>query len=177
MRIRPLGRYDIAKYPQAQFARYHQSKVLQHVKNGAALALFTTLFQSCTNDGGDLIGVPPPPDLITEHVAREKIVDAFSRNSISLESDVDVLFAISDTLNQSFTLDGYNDSLSVGYEYISVDDPDLTNYSYQIREAINDTTDNKHILLLDDYFEEGYESLLDTLTQDFIDDLRARGIL
>ncbi len=171
MRIINVNKYDVAKYPQKEYAKHHQLAILKHAQNSAALTMLASLALGC---GGLGVSGPPPvePDMITEQAAREKIVEVFSRNNISLESDVAVLFEISDTLNESITLDGYNDSLSIGYEYISEDEPDY--FSDELSEVLNDTTDDRHILMM---YCEGYESLLDHLTQDFIDDLRARGIL
>jgi hypothetical protein len=182
MKVSPVRKYEVAKYPQERFAQHHQSKILKHVQNGTALAFFTAILQGC--GGGGINGGMIEPDRITEQEARIKIEAVFARNNISLESGVPVQFTFLDTLDFEFRLDGYNASLLTGYEYISDNDPDTrkdygNNYSFYggLEYVLADTSDDKNILLFSVGVEEGREELLDTLTQNFIDDLRAGGIL
>ncbi|MFC2020128.1 hypothetical protein ACFLU4_09355 [Chloroflexota bacterium] len=130
--IKPLSSYKIPKYPQEW---YHEKPAVisdKLVAGGLIATLMLGLLTSCGKEveenrpGGSLgvVGPPPsPPKAITENEARLRIIHTFEKYGIELDADVPMSFG-SDNKTINLILDGYNEELRIGYEYISGNDRD-----------------------------------------------------
>jgi hypothetical protein len=180
LRIRRIESYSIARYPEVEFKPWRQPAGATLVRNGALSAALLLMLESC--EGGGFVGFgggtgttgPPPvyPDFLTENEARTVINKVFVDNGIPLEADI--LMSIVDSRHNTVNvvLDGYNDSLRVGYEYVTGTDP-LT-FTPQVIESIkmNTAGSGPYIGIAP---AEKHEVDLETLMQAFIDTLKAQG--
>jgi hypothetical protein len=137
-----------------------------------------TLTEAC--DTGVGVTGPPPvmPEMVTENEARQAIRSVFLDNGIQLEEDFAMVFRwAQDSL--ALSLDGFNDSLQVGYEYVDFYGEPIS-YTTDFRTALSEAKagDGPYIELVGPTPEEpaGLDAL-QTEIQTFIDALRAQGII
>lgn len=171
LRIKQVGSYSIARYPEAEFRPWRQPAAVTLIRSTTVSTALLLILQSC--DGTGTTGPPPvPPELITENEARAVITGIFSDNGISLASDVPLSLVASQDDTTRVVLDGYNESLRVGYEYLSEDD-NLT-FTQELTTSIeaNNAGSGPYIKVT---YPESNADYLEYLTQAFIDTLKAQG--
>lgn len=176
-RIRVVKRYTVAKYPKGAYYAKPDAAVVSLGKGALVAAVMTMLVEAC--DGGGTTGPPPlPPTFVTETEARAVIDSVFADNGISLVEDFMLRFekAPGDTID--LDLDGYNDSLQVGYEYIF--DDDYTVFTPQVKAALDSAVaqNGPYIEAIDQMEKvDNYRSILEGMVQSFIDSLKAQGAI
>jgi hypothetical protein len=118
------------------------------------------------------------PDMVTEAEARAIIDRIFSDNDVVLEKDFPFLFRwAQDSL--AFEVDGFNDSLQVGYEYVDPDGefPSLSS-SFQAAVDSAGNADGPYIKLVHPAFADGrQEEWFEMEIQAFIQKLKGMGII
>jgi hypothetical protein len=121
LEIQQVKRYTIARYPQKQFVESRNLLARSLAARGATSVVLLALLEAC--DGTGTTGPPPVvPDLVTENEARQIIEQTFNEEGISFANDVPLVLRLSAADSIEFDLDGFNDSLQVGYEYLFDDD-------------------------------------------------------
>jgi hypothetical protein len=120
----------------------------------------------------DLLGVPVPPDMITEDSARTIINKVFSESGIDMKADVEHLLIFDENDSLKVNLDGYNDSLKVGYEFMNwAEDTVIINKEHTKMAS----ADNSNIKLLHKCQIEIAEEEFEQTISDFIDSLKFVG--
>ena len=172
LRIRRVGSYSIARYPQAEFRPWKRSRAAALAQSGAVSAALLLILESC-DDGVGTVGPPPiEPEFLTENEARAVITSVFSGNGIQLATDVPMSLVDSHGDSVDVVLDGYSDSLRVGYEYITVEGD--STFTPELIAGI-ETANAGSGPYVGVALPEQYEVLLEQFTQAFIDTLKAQG--
>jgi len=140
------------------------------------------LLEACEENGGSGSTGPPPlvPDYVTEAEARAAIKQVFADNGVSLVEDFKLRFELSPGDSVDLELDGYNDSLRVGYEYLFGDD--YTVFTPGVIGAVDSAASDSgpYIKTVDEIYKDqhpDYEAYLDNLMQEFVDSLKANGVI
>lgn len=177
LKIRQIKNYSIPKYPQGIYYPKPDPAIVGYGKGAAATALITLLFEACGN-GGQTGPPPVPPELVTESEARVVIDQVFADNNVDLAHDVPKFFAHPPGDSTELDLDGYNDSLDVGYEYISGQDHEV--FTWGVVQALDSASRDAgpYIKALREIEESpGADSLLESIMQEFLDSLKAQGVI
>ncbi len=181
LRIRQVASYSVPKYPRETFRPWRESAVLTHVRRGAATAALLAILESCDGDkglwpdGGQTAGVPRPFPFLTEYEAYVIVTNVFADNRITLTPDVTLSVIGSDGDTTDVVLDGYNDSLRVGYEYVYGDD-DLDTFSHVLIAQLDADAAGPGPYIKATYpCEKRRAHDLEQLMQAFIDTLKAHG--
>jgi hypothetical protein len=182
LKIRRVSRYSSAKYPRGPFRPYRRGAAESMATRGAATLLLLALHEACSDSGNGVTGPPPlPPDMVTESEARQIITGVFDRNGVDLEADYRLLFQMGPGDSVVLDVDGFNDSLRVGYEYVAPDDrqvfaPEVLDSLWQ---AANDG--GPYIKTLGaGYKYPGTTSYIEEIEMQieaFIDTLKANGVI
>jgi hypothetical protein len=124
---------------------------------------------------------PPPvmPEMVTETEARQIINRVFLDNNVTLQQDFPLVFKwAQDSI--AFDVDGYNEELRVGYEYINPDYSDNQYFSQDTRTALSTAkeADGPYIEVVDPGFNlpKG-QAEIEAQIQAFIDKLKGMGII
>jgi hypothetical protein len=179
LEIRRVNRYQTARYPIGRYVRNVPPLPESLVKRGAmsllALAVLETL--SCDNGTGTTGPPPTPPDLMTENEARQVIEQVFADSGIQMERDLRLIVHLAGNDSLDLVLDGYNDSLQVGYEYVYSPE-DRESFDPHARQALDSLVaeTGPYIEPIDDW-PKGYESYLRMEVDAFIDTLKSHGII
>ena len=121
LEIQRVRRYTVAKYPRGQFVENRSLMARSLSLRGATSALLLALIEAC--DGTGTTGPPPVvPGLVTENEARQIIEQTFSEEGITFANDVLIVLRPGAKDSIELQLDGFNDSLQVGYEYLFGED-------------------------------------------------------
>ncbi len=172
LRIKRIGLYSVPRYPRGIFAPWREPAALTLIKKGAASAALLAILESC-DDGVGVTGPPPvPPDLLTENEARAVITNVFTNNGIQPAPDVIVSIIGSQDDTTEVTLDGYNGSLSVGYEYVAGEDADTFTTALIATIDANTAGSGPYIKATGPAYSS---SQLEYLMRAFIDTLKAQG--
>jgi hypothetical protein len=142
------------------------------LKQGASTAALLLLLESCDDKG--VGGVPVRPDFLTESEARAAITHVFANNGIALTADApfEVVTAPGDTT--TLPLDGYNDSLRVGYEYLA--NTDMVTFTASVRAKMDSATaDTGPYVKITEGIVDA--DSLGRIMQNFIDTLKAHGAI
>ena len=183
LRIRRVRKYSVAKYPEKVYSR-RSSRLPKVVFGGGAASLaMLILLDSCDGLGGRGIGMMGPPpamaDMLTENEARQIIEHVFSNRRVVLDNDVRLVLHYGQNDSAEVVLDGYNDSLEVGYEYIC--DPEDTTFTAEVKEALEDSLASHEapsIKVLDSIRKfPGHQEYLEQAVEQFIDTLQANGVI
>jgi hypothetical protein len=177
LRIRQVKTYRIAKYPQGEYRPKQQHPAVGVATQGILSVLLLALVDSC--EGPGTTGPPPiAPDLLTENEARILVEKVFNNNSIQLTRDYKLEVALGDNDTLSLDLDGYNDSLQVGYEYIGQGD-ELTfkNSVVNTLDSLNSESGPYIDPIPPTYTDQEYREYLEKSVQEFIDSLKAEGVI
>jgi hypothetical protein len=134
-------------------------------------ALLLSLLESCDSVGPG--GEPPNnPKMVTEAEARMLIDTAFVQRGIRMIPDVRIGVP---GVKDSVSLDGHNDSLKVGYDYVS--SSETSSFSPAVRTAL--TADSlRHVKIIDEIADEaGFEQKLKVQVDSFVDSLKIAGMI
>lgn len=177
--IKPLRRYDLAKYPLAGHYQAPPQTYAGLARNAIALAALAGLLESCFPIAGKL----PAPPMLSEVDARATIMKAFASQNITLSPDQQLaVLDGSDTL-AVVTADGYNEQLKIGFEYITP--ADRNEFYEQVRQSLDRTKLDGpvHILTIDaqpscsNTQDNSAELHLQQVVNDFLASLRAQGVI
>lgn len=175
--------YTRARYPKYYFYRRVPAMHENIVKYGLGAAVIIAAFE---NIGCDPVrppfGIPPPPDLMTEIEARAVVDSVFSANGINLTEDVILKVETAPGDSVELNVDGFNDSLRTGYEYISIENGirDNEEYTPAVISRLNELAaqDGPYIKTIEQvYKDDDYKKHLETVIGEFIDSLKARGVI
>jgi hypothetical protein len=176
LKIKIINKYTLPRYPAGIYHSRPEPKSIKIAKGSLAVALMATFLDSCNCVG--VTGPPPlPPEMVTENEARAVINRVFARNDIILEPDKSLTFHFTQNDSALLNLDGYNDSLKIGYEYIYQNDK--SSFNSQIVNALDSVAHSpggphvKAVEAIPKYSDYGI--FLDSLMQKFIDTLKAQG--
>lgn len=173
LKIEQVERYTIARYPAHGRYRAASSLCGNLMKGGAASLVMLAILESC--DGFGTTGPPPvPPEMITENEARQVIERVFSDSSITMTNDVPYMVHFSNGDSAGVTLDGFNNSLQVGYEYLTEDD--FIEYTVEVRRAL-DSLMNENGPYIEAVGETRWEEHIEGQIEAFIDMLKANGVI
>jgi hypothetical protein len=175
LEIRRVGRYTTAKYPQGCFV---QPSVLPRslAKRGTVSALMLVLLEACSGEGGTGLTGPPPiiPTLVTENEARQVIEQTFGVHGVSFDEDVRFVLNHGPNDSTELQLDGFNDSLQVGYEYIY--DLDALSFTPRAQSAL-DSLVNENGPYIKPINAVDHPEIIRQVVEEFIDTLKANGII
>jgi len=178
LEIHRVNRYQTALYPAGRYVKNVPALPESLVKRGAisllALAVLETL--SCETRTG-VAGILRPPDMVTENEARQVIEQVFADSGVQMERDLRLIVHLAGNDSVELDLDGFNDSLQVGYEYI-YDREDRESFNQRARQALDSLLYEKGPYIEPfDQWPKGYESDLRMEVEAFIDTLKAHGII
>ncbi len=177
LEIKKVRRYKIACYPAGIYHTNKGNSASIFLKEGLATAAIMTVLESCGGVG--VVGPPPlPPDLITENEARLAINKIFKNNNITLKPDFSLKIEQAPGDSVSINLDGYNDTLRVGYEYISASEGSA--FTPAIIQKLDSLASDSgpYIRALEAVPDDAYDrALLKNAVQEFIDTLMAHGVI
>jgi hypothetical protein len=170
LEIRQIAKYNRARYPRHGEYVLPSKSVPHIVRDLAVLTALAALTETC--------GPPPPPRFLSEYDARWIITQAFSNAGLSFREDTKVLVRLSGGNSTELNLDGYNDSLKVGYEYVSRGDRD--EFTAEICRQLESSkyTSAPHVLTVDALLErESPQEHLEGVVKAFLDSLKAHGVI
>lgn len=184
LKIRRLKRYRTAKYPRRKYAPKVPGLVDGLIRRGGVSLVLLALIENlgCDNPfGGGGVGVtgPPPvaPDMVTENEARQIITQVFTGTGISLDENYRLAFQPSEPDSTILYVDGYNDSLRVGYEYLT---PQDVIFTQSVRSALADSAkaSGPYIKTIGETIDNSNNrENLEMEIEAFIDTLKAHGII
>jgi hypothetical protein len=134
------------------------------------------LLEACS-EGNGVVGPPPlPPELVTENEARLIIEQTFGNHGIGLQKDVPFVLHYGPNDSTELELDGFNDSLQVGYEYIYGSDEQ--SFTPRAQSALDSLTHEngpyvKPLGAVDEY----HQWVIQETIEEFIDTLKANGVI
>ncbi|PKK83167.1 MAG: hypothetical protein CVT49_10180 [candidate division Zixibacteria bacterium HGW-Zixibacteria-1] len=178
-----IAKYNRARYPKYYFYRRIPAMHENIVKYGLGAAVIITALENIGCIGNGIAGPPPiPPGMVTENEAREVVDSVFSANGINLTEDVILKIETAPGDSVELSVDGFNDSLKTGYEYISIEDSirDNDEYTPEVISRLNELTaqDGPYIKTIEPvYKDDDYKKHLETVVGEFIDTLKARGVI
>ena len=180
LEIRRVKRYRKARYPRGRYSDYTPPLPESLVKRGAISLFALTVLETLGCDSGNGVTGPPPlpPDLVTENEARQIIEQVFVDNGVQLERDLPFMLHLAADDSVALDLDGYNPSLRVGYEYVLGED--WQTFTLQVQNALDSlaSEDGPYVKPVEAIEQvEDYSSILRATVQEFIDTLKAHGII
>ena len=134
LKIKQVGNYKIAKYPKGIYRRRPKPEAVHLLRTGALSASVILTIEACFG-GGTATGGLPTIEPMTEMAARNAIVPIFASNGIVLTEDVTLPVEIAAGDTVALELDGYNDSLQIGYEYVT--SGDRASFTHEARAALD----------------------------------------
>ncbi len=177
MKIKRLRRYTRAKYPRGTYRRSRKSPVGQTAKGGLISLLIVALTEAC--DGVGVTGPPPViPEMVTENEARQVINQVFLENAVALQQDFPLVFKWAQG-SLAFDVDGFNETLGVGFEYVNPDG-ESPSLSQEFRTALDaaEEDDGPYIEIVESaVWEPNYGAAMELQILAFIEKLRGMGII
>ncbi|MDI6739956.1 MAG: hypothetical protein QME74_06290 [Candidatus Edwardsbacteria bacterium] len=175
LQIKRIAKYKAPRYPRGIYHRRRAHGAVSLAKGGAASLAMLLLLEACSKKPLGTTGPPPVmPDLLTENEARAVVNQVFANNQVGLQSDHDCVLKYSSGDSAVLNLDGFNDSLKVGYEYIC-GDSDQASLSPRVTQALDSARHHGG-----PYVRWSYQTddgnYLKSRIQSFIDSLRSEGI-
>ena len=183
LRINKIKKYQRARYPKVYYYRRRPAVHDNVAKYGLGAAMIIAALE---NVGCDPVGTtgPPPvlPDMVTENEARAVVDPLFAAEGATLQNDVNVKIEMTPGDSVELEIDGYNASLKVGYEYIARSDSvnEYLIFTEDVRARLDTLfgQDGPYIKMIGPINKlTGYDVMLETITQSFIDSLKARGVI
>jgi hypothetical protein len=179
LKVKQVRKYSLAKYPPGNYQEPPEHLLPELLKDSAMVASMVLLVESCS--GGGTTGPPPVlPDMVTESEARSIVNRVLQNNGITWQNDAPLIlgFGVGDTVH--LVVDGYNDSLRVGYEYAT--DGDHSTFTPRVITALDSVAkvQGPYIEVIDEINRRehsGYEQLLEMSMQQFLDTLKAHGVI
>lgn len=182
LRIRPVKSYRAAKYPRRKYRARVPGPGSDLLKRGGVSLLLLAFIEGlgCEDNvvTNGITGPPPiPGDMITENEARQIVTRVFTDNGIGLIEDYRLAFQPDEPDSTILFVDGYNDSLRVGYEYVT--DPDYPTFG-PAWAALADSAeaDGPYIRTVTEYTDDPRSvEIIELEIEAFIDTLKARGVI
>jgi hypothetical protein len=180
LRIRRVKRYRIARYPRGRYSDYTPPLPESLFKRGAISLFALTVLETLSCDSGNGVTGPPPlpPKLVTENEARPIIEQVFADNGVQLERDLPLILHLAADDSVTLDVDGFNPSLRVGYEYVF--EQDSKTFTPRVVEVLDSLVNESgpYIKPVDSIYKEGdYSAALRATVQEFIDTLKAHGVI
>ncbi len=181
LKIQKVAKYDVPKYPKGLYYQKPPPFPGELLKRGAATLAMLALLESCSEKTVGTTGPPPVlPDMVTENEAQQIINQVFTVNGLILENDVPFVLHLGPNDSTELRLDGFNDSLHVGYEYLT--DTDNEDFNNEVLQRLDDlsTSAGPYIKVLQTehkYPHYDYQMIMESYVQEFIDTLKARGVI
>ncbi|NIO29924.1 MAG: hypothetical protein GTO29_15380 [Candidatus Latescibacteria bacterium] len=135
------------------------------------------LIESC--DSAGTVGPPPVmADMVTENEARQIINRVFESNNVHLQEDIRFILRLSQNDSTELNLDGFNDTLQVGYEYLSSADwGSPVHLAWRTLDSLTQEA-GPYIKVMDEKTKyPNYQLFMEGVVQEFIDTLKARGVI
>lgn len=175
LKIKPVERYRNPRYPRGVYCECPDFISLSTPRGALTAAVMAFLLEACNGSG--TTGPPPlPPEMVTESEARAIIDQVFAGNGISLTHDVDLNIETHPGDTVAINVDGFNDSLQVGYEYM--DDRDYLTFTPEVRAALDSLVNESGPYVKSiDFTPREQAALLEAVAQEFIDSIRADGAI
>jgi hypothetical protein len=175
LQIKQIARYDLPRYPKHGQYVYPPSTAGARVRDVAALLALAALIESCM---WHTAGIPPPVKYFSELEARKAIEGAFSARGIRLQADRTVVLPTADSDSLVLTIDGFNDSLQVGYEYVVDQDWSVfTSDVCHLLDSVNRTA-TPHIAAFQAQSPaEDSDKYLRRVAEAFLDSLKVQGVI
>ena len=175
LEIKPVKSYKLPRYPQGSYYETPQHYPWNLVTVGVASTALLALLGCSSNYG--VVGPPPlPPKYITESEARIIINQVFAQNGIQLDDDVPYSL-VTGNRTIALELDGFNEQLKLGYEYISSAE-DWETFTPEVVTALDEACASKNaspcIEIIQPTENKEY---LENAVQEFIAELRSTGVL
>jgi hypothetical protein len=177
LKVKQVRKYSLAKYPPGNFQEPPEHLLQELLRDSAMVASMALLIESC---GTTTSGVPNAPEMVTETEARSIVNHVLQDNGITWQSDalLTLSFGSGDTVR--VVVDGYNDSLRVGYEYAIGND--YATFTPRVTAALDSLAkaQGPYIKIMDEidrHEHSNYEQILETSMQQFLDTLRAHGVI
>lgn len=182
LRIQRVRRYNTAKYPRREYTARAPGPGSDLLKRGGVSLLLLAFLEGigCEDNvvTNGTTGPPPiPGDMITENEARQIITRVFTDNGIGLIEDYRLAFQPDKPDSTILWVDGYNDSLRVGYEYIT--NPDYSTFG-PARAALADSAeaDGPYVKTINQLEDTPHKlEIFELYIETFIDTLKARGVI
>lgn len=175
LKIKKVDKYNIPKYPQEVYKVYPDFISLSTPRNVLAIAVMTLILDACSDTNLRPTAGIPDTEIVTESNARSIIDKVFNQNGIELTHDMDVKLEITPNDSAVVNVDGFNDSLQVGYEYMI--EEDYTSIDSKVRTALDSLLNESEGPFIKTIDATEYEFGLESLTQEFIDALKANGVI
>jgi hypothetical protein len=179
LEISPVTRYTVAKYPHGQFVMSSPLLARSPAARGAVSVALLALLEACDGFGTGTTGPPPVvPELVTENEARQIIEATFAGEGVGFDNDVRFVLRRGPNDSTELELDGFNDSLGVGYEYIT--ESDGADFTWPVRQTLDSLMNDSgpYIKPVSAVFKEGdYHQHLREIVEEFVDTLKANGII
>jgi hypothetical protein len=175
LQIRRVDRYDLPRYPRYGQYVLPPNSTGAKVRDAVALVVVAASLESCIPP---IMGVPIHPYNVSELDARQTIDAAFAERGIKLSTDRSVAVPLSKKDTVKLEIDGYNDSLQIGYEYISYGDrAAFTSEVCYVLDKLKRTA-SPHIATLQPVVEGvDAQAHLRQIVAAFLDSLKAQGAI
>ena len=171
LEVRSVKQRRIPRYPRGEYLRRPQTWGELAIHRLLPPALLLALLESCESVGPT--GEPlSDPTMVTEAEARGIIDAAFLRRNIRLTPDVKIRPA---GLTDTVSLDGYNDSLKVGYEYLA--ESDQSSFLPVVQMALEGDP-SRHIRIVKKLYDTpDHQQILRGQVDSFVDSLKVAGVI
>jgi hypothetical protein len=179
LKVKQVRKYSLAKYPSGNYQGPPEHLLPELLRDSAMVAGMMLLVESCS--GGGTTGPPPVlPDMVTETEARTILNRVLQDNGIAWQNDAPLALSLGGSDSAQLVIDSYNDSLRVGYEYVGHDDYDI--FTPQVTTALDSLAkaQGPYIEVIEPvykYEDTDYEQILESTMQQFIDTLKAHGVI
>jgi hypothetical protein len=177
LKVKQVRKYSLAKYPQGNYQEPPEHLLPEILKDSAMIASMMLLLESCS---GTTTGVPNPPEMVTETEARSVVNRVLQDNVITWRSDVQLAIGLGGSDTVRLVVDSYNDSVRVGYEYVT--DDDYASFTPRVTAVLDSVANAQgpYIKVIDEIERRehsDYEQLLERSMQQFLDTLKAHGVI
>ncbi|MCX6832424.1 MAG: hypothetical protein NT028_09905 [candidate division Zixibacteria bacterium] len=177
LEVKQVRKYSIAKYPSGNYQEPPGHLLPEFLKDSALAAAMMLLVESCGTTTG---GIPNAPEMVTETEARSIVNRVLQNNGITWQNDAPLTLSFGSGDTVHLVVDGYNDSLRVGYEYAN--DNDYATFTPRVTAALDSLAkaQGPYIEVMGEinrYEHSNYEQLLEMSMQQFLDTLRAHGVI
>ena len=178
LKVKQVRKYSLAKYPPGNYQEPPEHLLPELLRDSAMVATMMMLIESCS--GTTTGGVPNAPELVTETEARSIVNRVLQNNGITCQNDAPLTLSFGSGDTVHLVVDGYNDSLQVGYEYAT--DGDHATFTPRVMTALDSIAkaQGPYIKVINEinrHEHSDYGQLLETTMQQFLDTLRAHGVI
>jgi hypothetical protein len=185
MEIKSNQRYSLAQYPAKEQFEYHANKIDALIKAGI-IPVAALVMSNGGCDGNELRST-----YLKEDDGRKIIDQLFTEYKVNLQKDYPIAAIEHDSSDVNCMLDGYNDSLKIGYEYFGGEEEFIRDCDcnengdeYWINPnkdfcGYNETED-RNILCIDaiETSSNPYaQQQLELIVRDFLEQLKANGVI